>query len=390
MQSFGAYHFDLSAYAEVDSLFHDAKFQHAAKTVCPDDKQHLDPFQFNFIIQVPGQTVSNHIDGVYFWGASRFQFPQWLLAAMKFSGLWEDKFVDQVQVVGYLHEWTPPEEDSANANLEGDDHGSFVYWSTQSPTPNVVLPVPLSGSVVDGSKTAHAASVYRMAADLPFIDKSKQHWLRHLPAGADQHNNYGQWTLSNKHDGVLRNYTFDDLRISIVYRARCFEDAAEAARFRAQLQGKDGEAGRMALDDVLSRFVDDFHNPGLDPAFYPVAGFPSRATPNGAPFAERPGVPARLGGGPIPERVQFRGDLRVGLAPDLPGGHIATPFDSGGLNNWRRGTGISPSLTPRQSRSTNPGRGRLGLVTLCPYRVRYCQGGVTIAAASSSSKYPNR
>ncbi len=51
-------------------------------------------------MNVPGQTVAHHVDGVYFWGATRFQFPQWLLAAMKFSGFWEDRFVNQVQTVG--------------------------------------------------------------------------------------------------------------------------------------------------------------------------------------------------------------------------------------------------------------------------------------------------
>ena len=110
VQSFGAYHFDLAAYPVVERLFKEESFQSAAKRVCPAHKRHLDPFQFNFILQVPGQTVSTHVDGVYFWGASRMQFPQWLLAAMKFSGLWEDVFVDQVQVVGYLHSWSPAGE----------------------------------------------------------------------------------------------------------------------------------------------------------------------------------------------------------------------------------------------------------------------------------------
>lgn len=53
---------------------------------------------------MPGQTVAVHIDSPYFWGASRFTFPQWLLVAMVFSGLFADKFVHQVQVVGYLHQ----------------------------------------------------------------------------------------------------------------------------------------------------------------------------------------------------------------------------------------------------------------------------------------------
>lgn len=103
-------------------LFDSPKFIAAAQAVCPADKPVLDPFQFNFIIQargaacsigaqccechasslwgpqVPGQTVAAHIDADYFWGADRFHVPQWLLAVMTFSGLWQDRFVDQVQV----------------------------------------------------------------------------------------------------------------------------------------------------------------------------------------------------------------------------------------------------------------------------------------------------
>ena len=265
VQSFGAYHFDLAAYPVVERLFKEESFQSAAKRVCPAHKRHLDPFQFNFILQVPGQTVSTHVDGVYFWGASRMQFPQWLLAAMKFSGLWEDVFVDQVQVVGYLHSWSPAEgsdtkiDDAGSGtdeSIDDDDYGSFVYWNDGSPSPKRVLPYPLSGNVVDGSKVAHAASVYRMHADIPFIDKSKVHWLKEVDGvKSDDDNDSGTWTVSNDEDGVLKTYSFDDLRISIVYRARCFADQEEADRFRAQLHGKDGEGGRMSMDEVLSKFV---------------------------------------------------------------------------------------------------------------------------------------
>lgn len=273
VQSFGVYNFNLTKFEVVGELFRDSKFQRAAKAVCPPKKQHLDPFQFNFIIQLPGQTVSTHIDGTYFWGASRFQFPQWLLSAMKFSGMYEDKFVDQVQVVGYLHRWEPEPTGGGEGgdSLESDDDGSFVYWDSPSTAPKVVAPFPLSGSVIDGSKTAHGASVYRMSADLPFIDKSIGHWLR---LSKEEVGEEGEdlWTVSNEQDGVLKNYTFDDLRISIVYRGRCFADSGEAKRFRAQLHDKDGERGGMELDDVLSRFVDDLTATGHLPRGSTLAG----------------------------------------------------------------------------------------------------------------------
>lgn len=74
-------------------------------------------------------TQATHLDGVYFKGATRFQFPQWLLAAMKFSQLWEDDFVDQVQVVAYYHEW------------EDEDRGGlFALWDDNAP-PKFIQPV---------------------------------------------------------------------------------------------------------------------------------------------------------------------------------------------------------------------------------------------------------
>jgi hypothetical protein len=104
VSSFGRYTFvqDIDKYPAVKTLFQSSLFQDAAKQVCPSDKTYLDTFQFNFIIQVPGQTVALHLDAPYFWGATRFDFPQWLLVAMVFSNLFPDKFVDQIQVVAYV------------------------------------------------------------------------------------------------------------------------------------------------------------------------------------------------------------------------------------------------------------------------------------------------
>jgi len=291
VQSFGAYMFNLNKYPVVSRLFQDQKFLNTALKVCPKNKQILDPFQFNFIIQVPGQTVATHIDGVYFKGASRFQFPQWLLAAMKFSGMWEKQFVNQVQVVGYLHRWEPnqknqnqnqekdQEQEETLETLETDPYGSFVYWNSKNSTPKRVLPFPLSGNVVDGSKVVHAASVYRKDADIPTIVSSIPHWLKKVvedeeggegeggeggegAAAAAAANLDGRWTVSNEKDGVLKNYTLNDLRISIVYRARCFENEKEAKDFNEKLHGDGGVDGRYTLDEILITFLNDLIEKG--------------------------------------------------------------------------------------------------------------------------------
>ena len=66
-------------------------------------------------MQVPGQAVPMHYDSPWFWGASRFTMPQWLLVVMEQSKLWEPAVVRQLQGVAYLHDWkgaeyvcTPP------------------------------------------------------------------------------------------------------------------------------------------------------------------------------------------------------------------------------------------------------------------------------------------
>ena len=209
----------------------DEKFQAASRAVCPAGKPYLDPFQFNFIVNIPGQTVAHHIDGVYFWGATRFEFPQWLLAAMKFSGLWEKEFVGQVQVVSYLHKWTD------------ERAGKFVYW-TENGDAKSMNPTSRSANVVDGSRVVHAATVYRPEVSPPVLNPAHKNSLDYIPSE-------DKWIIRSNGENRTVLST-DDLRISIVYRAKCFKDKEEADRFRSQ---KDEDM--MTLESVLTRFKED-------------------------------------------------------------------------------------------------------------------------------------
>ena len=59
VNSFGRYTFvqDLDQYPVVKSLFTNDSFQKAAQSICPEAQQYLDPFQFNYIIEVPGKIM---------------------------------------------------------------------------------------------------------------------------------------------------------------------------------------------------------------------------------------------------------------------------------------------------------------------------------------------
>eukprot|EP01033_Poteriospumella_lacustris_P002562 gene2562-1860_t len=237
VSSFGRYTFisDIDKFPSVKNLFTSEKFQSAAKRVCPKNDSYLDTFQFNYIMQVPGQTVAMHLDSPYFWGASRFNFPQWLLVAMVFSNLFQDKFVDQIQVVGYLHKWK---------EVAKSDGGEFVYYLNSGDI-GAVSPAYRSGTFVDGSKVLHAAKIYRPHVKAPHMPKDQDCALRYL---GDE-----QWVVKCD-DTIVGNYTTNDLRISIVYRARCFDNEEEARRYNDFQNNPDNI---MKLENILETFKQD-------------------------------------------------------------------------------------------------------------------------------------
>jgi hypothetical protein len=230
---------NLDEYPVMKSLFESDKFQTAAKSVCPKDKTYLDPFQFSFIFSVPGQTVAAHLDAPYFWGANRRRFPQWLLISMVFSNLFQERFINQIQVVAYLHEWA---QDEHGVPIDPKGGGDFVYYANSTSIGTVVAK-PGAATIVDGSKVLHAAKIFHPEVKAPHIEKDKVAELIYMKDDL--------WGLTE--DGTLKyTYRTSDLRISMVYRARCFADAAEAERY-ATLSTDE----MLTLEQILEAFRKD-------------------------------------------------------------------------------------------------------------------------------------
>lgn len=175
---------------------------------------------------------------------------------MVFSGLFESAFVPQIQIVAYVHEWEPKDSKSG---------GSFIYWGGKNSntslsksdaegflvTAESISPMPRAGVSVDGSKLVHAANTYRPEIEPPQIDRQKTPSLVYVKE-------IGLWEL-REDDRPIRNYTMDDLRISVVYRARCFSDKSKADEFRNQMYDK---TKAMKLEDILSILVKDLQKKG--------------------------------------------------------------------------------------------------------------------------------
>mmetsp|Transcript_64331 Transcript_64331/g.119579 ORF Transcript_64331/g.119579 Transcript_64331/m.119579 type:complete len:433 (-) Transcript_64331:52-1350(-) len=230
---FMKYIYNFNEYPTTKKLLESPKFMELATAVCPDGKTKLDPIQVNLVVQLPGQTVATHVDGVYFQRASRFHYPQWLGAAMLFSGLFQDDFINQVQVVGYYHKWT-----------DTNRSGVFKFWNSKDVEPQLSFPVSRSANAVDGSKVVHAADVYMPDHLPPKMADSSANTL-----------NYNAetklWDMVGADGTIVESYSENDIRFSVVYRARCFRDQAEIDQYR-----KDQE-NPMPLEEIFATFRKD-------------------------------------------------------------------------------------------------------------------------------------
>jgi hypothetical protein len=161
------------------------------------------------------------------------------------SNLFAEQFIDQIQVVAYLHKWHPKDR----PGLGGD----FIYYSNNTHI-GTVQAEPLAGSLVDGSKTFHAAMVYRNDVKAPHQPKGADCTLLYTPTEAEG-DEKDMWEVQCDGSTVQR-YTEDDLRQSLVYRARCFASEEERERYHAF-------PTRMSLDSILVRFEDDLIQLGI-------------------------------------------------------------------------------------------------------------------------------
>eukprot|EP00042_Codosiga_hollandica_P045062 m.452272 g.452272 ORF g.452272 m.452272 type:complete len:327 (+) comp56927_c0_seq1:620-1600(+) len=184
------------------------------------------------------QTVAAHLDVPWFWGGTRFNIPQWLLIAMEQSKLWSHLRVHQTQGVAYLHEWVNPEKDGG---------GFFFYPNGTEGDAVVVPPVYNTALVLDGSTIVHGVDLFRPDRHLPDLSPNDPNELRYV---GDE-----KWDLFDGQK-VIKTYHTHDLRISLVWRARCFnstEDRQKWANFKDEIQ----------VEDVLETFQADLRKRGL-------------------------------------------------------------------------------------------------------------------------------
>eukprot|EP00164_Ancoracysta_twista_P007124 GFYU01010061.1.p1 GENE.GFYU01010061.1~~GFYU01010061.1.p1 ORF type:complete len:448 (-),score=113.95 GFYU01010061.1:78-1388(-) len=226
---------------QVAKLFQSEEYKKRAVQVC-DGKPILDPMQLSIILALPGQEVAMHYDAPWFFGADRFDFPVWLLVAMERSSLFEHLRIPQVQGVAYIHR-------EKNVSVE---KGGFYFFPNGTTEGYVTVPAQHNTALIlNGAEVVHGTETFRPQEGHPPVVKNRLYAMRHTGNDIWELREGDSWESGT----TVRTYNTDELRLSFVWRQRCFADEAERQRFR-------DKKNPLELEDVLKVFVDDLEKRG--------------------------------------------------------------------------------------------------------------------------------
>lgn len=191
---------------------------------------HVEPTMLYVNLMLPGQSLYLHSDTPEFVGLSKERAPEWLLVVMHHSGLFEDR---RIPIAGGV------------TFLGGCEGGAFRCWPNGPDGDSVAIePAPNRAVWLDADRVFHAVDLVG-PADGPAPPARPGMTLRPVGDG---------WLLQDG-DRVVMDYPPGAVRVSVQWKARCFESEAACAEARA--------APARSVDDIVERLVDDLRGRGV-------------------------------------------------------------------------------------------------------------------------------
>lgn len=208
----------------IGALLHHPGLADAARTV--HDRPVVEPAIAFANLMLPGQELAVHTDVPEFRGANRKVLPQWLLVVMHHSGLFAP--------------WHLPIATGIAWFRDAED-GALRYWPDGPDGDPVVHRVRADTALVlDTDSVFHGVDPIAPGVEPPTGITGST-----LRAGDD-----GRWELADEAGTVVGRYAWEELRLSVSWKAYCFADAAERDRWR-------DHSDDLTADQVVATLVDD-------------------------------------------------------------------------------------------------------------------------------------
>jgi len=233
----------------IQKLFQSDVYKESIKNMCSvgldleKDKQEdikFHPLQVNIVMIPPGMDLPLHQDNQWYWGINQRSAPDWLLHAMKESGLYDSIMIPQAQGVTYLH--------GTSEQPVYSNGGRYLYYPN-GPGGQVKSIPPKRGQaiIMDGGTTIHG------------VERTHPgHVSGHLRRGGfnriEYQGNETWYVLSD--DDLVDVYKTQDFRITFVWRGLCFKDTEQQDKFKQQLEREDFKDN----EEILKELIQDLKN----------------------------------------------------------------------------------------------------------------------------------
>lgn len=218
----------------VEAFFANERLSDAARALFGADD--VEPFQVYLNLNTPMPRVDpGHVDVPSFRGFDRSTEPVWLLVTMLKSGLFERWYVPTATAVAWYYR---------------GEGGGFRFWPDGPDAPSQVLPCRSNTAIVgDNDRMFHA--VHRVGAK-----DAKTLWGLGMDASIALED--GRYVVRDGEE-IRATYDYDEVRLSISWKARVFRTPRERELF-------DSGEDRLDLETVIRVFVDHLRARGIEHA----------------------------------------------------------------------------------------------------------------------------
>ncbi|MEH6405246.1 MAG: hypothetical protein V7750_17865, partial [Sneathiella sp.] len=161
-------------------------------------------------LNLPAPGAPYHLDLPFFRGAQNREVPSWMLAPMGYSGLFQ--------------EWAIPVASAITWFYQGEG-GEFEYWPDGLGAPSLTEAPPyFNRSVLADNEYMY----HRVGAIGP---KNQQKNYENIGYDAVLELNAGDKWCVREDNKTLATFAFDQVRVSVLWKAYCFKDQAMAASY---------------------------------------------------------------------------------------------------------------------------------------------------------------
>lgn len=214
-----------------EEVFYNPNFIEAAKKSFRAEV--IQPLAMMTNLNVPAVESPPHLDLPYFRGAHNREVPAWMLAPMGYSGLFQEWAIPVASAISWFY---------------GGDGGDFEYWPNGLEEESRRVSPPYSNKSVIADNEYMYHRVGQMGREEDYLTDG-------IPSDSLLYREGDGWSIKQQ-DHLIRRYSDRQMRVSVLWKAYCFENQYAADSFK-------DPAHNLSPEKIVAIFNNDLASQGI-------------------------------------------------------------------------------------------------------------------------------